>query len=70
MILELFEKFAVSNTHKRTLVFMAFGGEELGLLGSKHFVNNPTIDLQKVQLMVNLVAHFYCLMIHLLEITP
>ena len=33
---------------------MAFGGEELGLLGSKYFVNNPTIDLQQVQLMVNL----------------
>ena len=54
MVLELFEKFAASNTNKRTLIFMAFGGEELGLLGSKYFVNNPTIDLQKVQLMVNL----------------
>jgi hypothetical protein len=54
MVLELFEKFAASNTNKRTLVFIAFGGEELGLLGSKYFVNNPTIDLQKVQLMVNL----------------
>jgi hypothetical protein len=54
MVLELFEKFAASNTNKRTLIFMAFGGEELGLLGSKYFVNNPTINLQKVQLMVNL----------------
>ena len=54
MILELFEKFASENSHKRTLVFIAFGGEELGLLGSKHYVNNPTIDLSKVQLMVNL----------------
>ena len=54
MILELFEHFASINTHKRTLVFIAFGGEELGLLGSKHYVNNPTIDLSKVQLMVNL----------------
>ena len=54
MILELFEKFASTNTHRRTLVFMTFGGEELGLLGSKHYVNNPTIDLSKVQLMVNL----------------
>jgi Zn-dependent M28 family amino/carboxypeptidase len=54
MVLELFEKFASENNHKRTLVFMAFGGEELGLLGSKHYVNNPTIDLSKVQLMVNL----------------
>jgi hypothetical protein len=54
MVIELFEKFASTNNHKRTLVFMAFGGEELGLLGSKHFVNNPTIDLDKVHLMVNL----------------
>ena len=54
MVLELFEHFASINTHKRTLVFIAFGGEELGLLGSKHYVNNPTIDLSKVQLMVNL----------------
>jgi hypothetical protein len=54
MILELFEKFSSTNMHKRTLVFIAFGGEELGLLGSKHYVNNPTIDLSKVQLMVNL----------------
>tara|TARA_Y100000389_G_scaffold146696_1_gene145454 strand:+ start:6644 stop:7897 length:1254 start_codon:yes stop_codon:yes gene_type:complete len=54
MVLELFEKFASTNSHKRTLVFMAFGGEELGLLGSKYYVNNPTIDLSKVQLMINL----------------
>ena len=54
MVIELFEKFAATNNHKRTLVFMAFGGEELGLLGSKYFVNNPTIDLEKVHLMVNL----------------
>ena len=54
MVMELFEKFASSNNHKRTLVFMAFGGEELGLLGSRHYVNNPTINLENVQLMVNL----------------
>ncbi|GIS57522.1 MAG: hypothetical protein CM1200mP1_14600 [Candidatus Neomarinimicrobiota bacterium] len=41
MILELFEKFAVSNTHKRTLVFMAFGGEELGFL-----VRNISLTIQ------------------------
>ena len=36
------------------LVFILFGGEELGLLGSKHYTENPTIQLDKVQLMVNL----------------
>jgi hypothetical protein len=54
MVLELFEKYASTNTNKRSLVFILFGGEELGLLGSKHFTENPTIDLDKVQLMVNL----------------
>ena len=54
MVLELFEKYASTNNHKRTLVFILFGGEELGLLGSKHYTENPTIDLDKVQLMVNL----------------
>ena len=54
MVLELFEKYASTKNHKRTLVFILFGAEELGLLGSKYFVENPTIDLAKVQLMVNL----------------
>ena len=54
MVLELFEKYASTKDHKRTLVFILFGGEELGLLGSKFYAENPTIDLDKVQLMVNL----------------
>ena len=54
MVLELFEKYASTKSHKRTLVFILFGGEELGLLGSKHYAENPTLDLGKVQLMVNL----------------
>ena len=54
MTLELFEKYASLNNHKRTLVFILFGGEELGLLGSKYYTDNPTIQLDKVQLMVNL----------------
>ena len=53
-VLELFEKFASTNSHKRSLVFILFGGEELGLLGSKYYVENPTINLDKVQLMINL----------------
>jgi len=54
MVLELFEKYASTKNHKRTLVFILFGGEELGLLGSKFYAENPTVDLEKVQLMVNL----------------
>lgn len=33
---------------KRSIVFMAFTGEEMGLIGSSYFVNNPTIDLTKM----------------------
>lgn len=35
-------------------LIIAFSGEELGLLGSKYFVNNPTIDLSAVNYMINL----------------
>jgi hypothetical protein len=35
-------------------LFIAFSGEEMGLLGSSYFVKNPTIDLNKVTFMVNM----------------
>jgi hypothetical protein len=38
----------------RTAIFMAFAGEELGLLGSTHWVNHPTVPLDRVTAMVNL----------------
>jgi Peptidase family M28/PDZ domain len=39
---------------KHNFLFVCFSGEELGLLGSKYYANNPTIDLTKMELMVNL----------------
>jgi hypothetical protein len=33
---------------------MTFSGEEMGLLGSRHFVTHPTIDLSKVRAMFNM----------------
>lgn len=38
---------------KRSLIFIAFAGEELGLLGSNHFVNDPTIALDNAVAMLN-----------------
>ena len=38
----------------RSILFVAFTSEEQGLLGSKHFIENPTIDLDKVVAMLNL----------------
>ena len=54
-MIELGEKFALTKgSHKRSIIFAAFSGEELGLLGSKYFTENPLIDLSKVNAMINL----------------
>jgi aminopeptidase YwaD len=55
MMLELAEKFALTKeSHKRSIICIAFSGEEEGLLGSKHFTDDPGIDLSKVNAMLNL----------------
>jgi len=55
MMLELAEKFArTKGSHKRSIICVAFTGEEEGLLGSKHFTEEPGIDLTKVNAMINL----------------
>ncbi len=41
-------------TNHNNYLFIAFSGEELGLFGSKSYVNNPTIDLSKVDYMINM----------------
>ena len=54
-ILELAEAFGKGKTKpKDTIVFIAFNAEELGLLGSKHYVNNPLLPLDDCKLMINL----------------
>jgi hypothetical protein len=55
LMLELAEKFSLTKgSHRRSLICIAFSGEEEGLLGSKHFTDDPGIDLSKVNAMVNL----------------
>lgn len=39
---------------KRTLVFMGFGGEEEGLLGSSYYVNHPLVPLANTVAMINM----------------
>ncbi len=39
---------------KYTYVFLFFGGEESGLVGSRHFADHPLIDYSKVKLLVNI----------------
>lgn len=54
-VLELAEKFvSMKNDIKRSLIFVTFSGEELGLLGSNYFVNNSTIPANQMVSMINL----------------
>lgn len=39
---------------RRTIVFIAFSGEEEGLLGSNYYVNHPVVPLAKVTAMINM----------------
>lgn len=39
---------------ERTIVFVAFAGEELGLAGSSYYVNHPAVPLDRTVAMVNL----------------
>ena len=39
---------------KRSVLFMAFAGEEIGLLGSSYFVNHPTVPLTTIDAMLNM----------------
>jgi hypothetical protein len=54
-VLEL-AQLAAKNRHewKRSVLFITFAGEELGLLGSSNFVNHPTIPLKNVTSMINM----------------
>ena len=40
--------------HKRTYVFMAFAGEELGLRGSEYWASHPTLPQAKIVAMINM----------------
>lgn len=39
---------------KTNIVFIAFGGEEAGLIGSKYYVEHPLFPLQKIKFLLNL----------------
>lgn len=54
-LLEIAEKVA-ANKHKlkRSVIFIAFGAEEQGLLGSQYFVDHPIVPLSQIKLMINM----------------
>jgi hypothetical protein len=39
---------------KRSVILITFAGEELGLFGSSHFVNHPTVPLASINVMINM----------------
>jgi Zn-dependent M28 family amino/carboxypeptidase len=54
-LLEIAEKLKVNHYQlKRSVIFIAFGAEEQGLLGSSFFVENPIVPLENIVLMVNM----------------
>jgi hypothetical protein len=52
-LLELAEYFS-ENRPETDLLFLAFSGEEMGLLGSQYYVENPTVDLDNAIAMINM----------------
>ena len=52
-VIQLAEKLADEKENKRSIIFAAFGAEEMGLVGSKAFTNEPPVDLEKVDAMFN-----------------
>ncbi|MGK9369454.1 M20/M25/M40 family metallo-hydrolase [Melioribacter sp. Ez-97] len=54
-MLELAEALAANQPElKRNIIFLAFSGEELGILGSTYFTNNSPVPLDKIIAMVNM----------------
>ena len=54
-MLELARIFSAQQPRpKRTLVFIAFSGEEEGLLGSNYYVNHPLVPLANTVAMINM----------------
>src|SRR6266568_9246073 len=54
-LLELARMFASQNPKpRRTIVFIAFSGEEEGLIGSNYYVNHPILPLANAVAMINM----------------
>ena len=52
-LLELAHYFS-KNRPETDILFLAFSGEEMGLLGSAHYVEEPTVDLDNALAMINM----------------
>lgn len=53
LLLEM-ARYYTKNPSNVNIVFMAFAGEEVGLLGSKYYTENPVFPLKDIQFLFNL----------------
>lgn len=53
LLLEM-ARYYVNNPAEVNIVFMAFAGEEVGLLGSRYYTENPIFPLKEIQFLFNL----------------
>ena len=53
MLVHLAKHF-IDNPSKYNIYFIAFAGEEAGLIGSQYFTENPLLDLKKIAFVLNL----------------
>ena len=53
MLLNLAHYYS-ENIPQKTIVFMLFGAEEVAILGSKYYVENPLFPLKKINFVMNL----------------
>jgi hypothetical protein len=52
-VLELAEAFAAGPPPARTLIFFFATGEEIGLVGTHHYINHPLVPLERTALNLN-----------------
>jgi len=54
LMLALANYYKQIENNKYTMVFIAFSGEEAGLLGSQYFVDHPLVNLKKIKFLTNI----------------
>lgn len=54
-LMEIGEKLAANKKQlKRSVILIAFGAEEQGLLGSRYFTENPIVPISSIKVMINM----------------
>ena len=47
-------KYFKANPPRYSIIFIAFGAEEVGLIGSKYYVEQPIVPLAKIEFLINI----------------